>query len=439
MSAHRLVSVFCALAIMMLGVAPWIGEASAQSNPRYIRFSPTEVKGALYVPDSGPPPRVAILVAHRNSNYLTHMSTVELSKRGFMVLGFNTRFDNNEALVNWEKIALDVKSGVEFLRKQPGIEKVILFAASGGGPMMTYYQAVAENGTGYCQGANKLSQCGEEVAGLPPADGIVLFDAHPGNSVNALRSINPAVLDESAPTKIDPGLDPFNPANGFNPNGKSTYSEAFKARYFKAQSDRINRLIDKSLKIQADQAAGRHMPADDEALIIYRNAARMMEFDTDVHCCTEQPRKLLKNDGTVDDSKIVRSVRLPNPKNAQRDTQFSNVRLLTVKSFLSTNATKSTNSMDGIDWCSSNNSTPCALQQISVPILLTAMGAHYFIRDNEIAYELAKSKDKDYVVIEGAEHRSTPCKACAQAQGANYDNSVKNVFDYIAKWISARY
>ena len=29
------------------------------------------------------------------------------------------------------------------------------------------------------------------------------------------------------------------------------------------------------------------------------------------------------------------------------------------------------------------------------------MGAHYFIRDNEIHYEVAASKDKDFVVIEG--------------------------------------
>ena len=43
-----------------------------------------------------------------------------------MVLGMNPRSDNNEAIVNFEDIALDIMQGVEFLRKQPGISKVIL-------------------------------------------------------------------------------------------------------------------------------------------------------------------------------------------------------------------------------------------------------------------------------------------------------------------------
>ena len=45
-----------------------------------------------------------------------------------------------------------------------------------------------------------------------------------------------------------------------------------------------------------------------------------------------------------------------------------------------------------------------AVKSISVPLLITAMGAHYFVRDNEIHYEVAASRDKDFVVIEGATH-----------------------------------
>ena len=44
----------------------------------------------------------------------------------------------------------------------------------------------------------------------------MLVDAHPGVSVNGLRSLNPAVVDERDPRKIDPALDPFNPANGYD-------------------------------------------------------------------------------------------------------------------------------------------------------------------------------------------------------------------------------
>ena len=82
----------------------------------------------------------------------------ELSRRGFLMLCMNSRFENNEPAVDFEQLPLDVKQGVQFLRKQPGISKVVLFAHSGGGPIMALYQAVAEKGTAYCKGENKLTQ-----------------------------------------------------------------------------------------------------------------------------------------------------------------------------------------------------------------------------------------------------------------------------------------
>ena len=112
--------------------------------------------------------------------------------------------------------------------------------------------------------------------------------------------------------------------------------------------------------------------------------------------------------------------------------------MLALKSFLSANAVRATNSMDGIDWCSSNNSTPCAVRNITVPVLITTMGAHYFIRDNEIHFEMSASKDKDFIVVEGTTHGIRPCAACEKTPG-QYSNTVKNFFDYVAKWINERY
>ena len=45
---------------------------------------------------------------------------------------------------------------------------------------------------------------------------------------------------------------------------------------------------------------------------------------------------------------------------------------------------------------------------IAITVLFAAMGAHYFIRDNERHYDMARSKDKDFIVIEGAVHRLRP-------------------------------
>jgi pimeloyl-ACP methyl ester carboxylesterase len=411
----------------------------AQSNPRYIQFTPLNVKGALYTPDSGPAPHVAILVIHRTANFMSHPATTELSKRGFLVLGMNPRSDNNETIVDFEANALDIKSGIEFLRRQPGITKVLLFGHSGGGPATSFYQAVAENGPGYCQGPNKIVECGSNLAGLQKADGIVFMDAHPGISINGLRSLNPAVLDEMNPRRIDPSLDPFSTKNGYNPNGPSHYSDDFKKRYFKAQSDRMNHLIGFAKTKQQRMKAGEDTYPDDDVFVIPRGeGARLMELDMSIHHSTAKPRKLLKNDGTIV-TQIVESVRRPAPELNVQNASFKNgTRIFTLRSFLSANAIRSGDSMDNIDWCSSNNSTDCALKSISVPVLVTAMGAHYFIRDSEFHYEMAASKDKEFIVIEGATHGGTPCKPCESTPG-QYSNTVKNFFDYVAKWINARY
>ena len=414
--------------------------ACAQSNPQYIAFTPSAVKGALYRPDGGAGAHVAILTMHRTGNRLASLATTELAQRGFVVLAMNPRFDNNEAAVMWESIALDVKSGVEFLRRQPGIETVLLLGGSGGGPTMTFYQAVAENGPEYCQGEGKLVECSEDLAGLPPADGIILRDAHPGNPVNALRSLNPAVVDDQDPRGIDAELDPFSPDNGYDPGGgASQYSEAFRSRYFAAQAVRMNRLIDRALEQVQRMAVGSDAYPDDDVFLVVRGVgARLMQLDPGIHHSTVAPQKLLRNDGTVV-TQIVRSVRPVFSGLAEQNATFNGgTRLLTVRSFLSTNAIRATDSMDGIDHCSSNNSTPCALGRISAPVLITAMGGHYFIRDNEIHYEVAASEDKDFIVIEGATHGITPCTACATFPG-QYANSVRNFFDYVQRWINARF
>lgn len=415
--------------------------------PQYIQFSPNATKGALYYPDPAlyPNPHIGIIIMHRNSNYLSHLGTREFPKRGFVALGMNPRCDNNEALCRpWENNALDVRSGVNFLRSLPGIKTVILFGHSGGGPTMSFYQAVAESGVAFCQNPNKLVKCANTLAGLPAADGIVLMDAHPGNGVNALRSLNPAVINDDAvlnrnqTPRINPNLDPTNPKNGFNPNGPSTYSEAFKKRYFKAQSDRMNFLIAEALDRMQQIEAGTYRYPDDDAFIVPRgDEARLMQADLSIHHGTVKPRALLKNDGNIENCCVVESVRVPT-LDPEANGEFASTIFLTIRSFLSVRAMRSNDSMDDIDWCSSNNSTPCNLQNVTIPLLVTAMGGHYFIRDSEIFFDMAASADKEFIVIEGASHGGTPCTECEQVPG-QYSNTVQNLFDHIQGWINARY
>jgi pimeloyl-ACP methyl ester carboxylesterase len=367
------------------------------------------------------------------------------------MLCMNTRYENNEAQVDFEKLPLDVKAGVDYLRRQPGITKVVLFAHSGGGPLMSFYQAVAEAGPAYCKGPGKLTECGDDLAGLPRADGIVFADAHPGNAINLLRSLNAAVANEDNPPDAPPiaDLDMFDPKNGYNPDGPSHYSPEFQARYFKAQADRMNRLIaiarDKLDRIRRKD----YGYPDDDIMIIPRGGnpgagagadARLFVTEPDIAAInsTSRPVKLLRNDGTVA-MQVVKSVFVANPSVARGNLRFgTGTKVFTLRSFLSAQAIRAGNAVDDIDYCSSNNSTICAVQSISVPVLFAAMGAHYFIRDNERQYDMARSKDKDFVVIEGANHGFTPCTPCETRPG-QYSNTVKNLFDYTANWINARF
>lgn len=447
MPTHRRshLALLAALALILLPHG-----AFAQSKPEFIAFGGT-AKGALYRPDVGPAPHVGILVMHRTSNFLAHRACTELSRRGFLLLCMNTRYENNEALVDFEKLPLDVKAGVDFLRAQPGITKIVLFGHSGGGPLMALYQAVAEHGPAYCKGPNKLSECGDDLAGLIKADGIVFADAHPGNAINTLRGLNPAVADENnppdAPLKAD--LDPFDPKNGFNPNGPSHYSAEFQARYFKAQADRMNALID-GAREKLDRIRRNAYPyPDDDILVIPRGgnpgagpgaSAALFVAEPDIASvnATARPEKLLRNDGSISEQ-MISSVFVANPKLARDNLRFrTGTKVYTLRSFLSAQAIRARNSIEDIDYCSTNNSTVCAVQSISVPVLFAAMGAHYFIRDNERHYDMSASKDKDFIVIEGAVHGFTPCTACERTPG-QYSNSVKNLFDYVARWINARF
>lgn len=440
-------------------------QASAQSHPEYITGLAHGVKAVLYRPDTNPAPHVGVVVMHRTSNYLNHAACTQLSQRGLMVLCMNSRFDNNEALVNWELIAQDVGVGVSYLKNTQHLSKIVLFGHSGGGPTMSYYQAVAENGPTYCQGKNKLSQCASDgpnsVAGLIRADAIVFADAHAGNGVNALQGMNPAVRDrddsetvglgaDNDPIELDPRLDLSLPSNGFNPSGQSNYSKEFQKRYTKAQADRMTDWINQALRMREKIADGRWRFPDDDSIIIARGSgsqagggagANIYKPDTDIptQCCTVQPERVLMNDGSVA-VKVYQSVRLPDPTGVQGNPDFDDgSKNLTVTSFLSANAIRAKDSLDRdkIDWCSSNNSTPCALQNISVPLLITGMGAYYFFPDGEQYYlKYAKSTDKEFIVAAGLVHGITPCGNCP---GGPYTNQVTNYWNYVFNWISGRF
>jgi len=427
----------CAVAVTLSAALADV--SVAQSNPAYVKLGP--VNAARFVPDSGPSPHIAILSAHRTGNTIGSSTCNELASRGFMAICFETRYRNDDIGVQWEKLPHDVKAVMDYARRQPGIRYVLLLGHSGGSPMMSLYQAIAEKGESFCESKELFTTCANEDYGmLTRADGLIFPDAHPGNPVQALRSLNPAITVEDGRKTIDAALDMFSPANGYNPEGASNYSQEFITRYYRAQSAKMNELIQKVQATQERIAKGDYAYDDDDLIflpggnaVIVHAAPRLVPD----MISTKSPAKLMRNDGSVV-TQMVTSVMVPDEDLAAGARSFAGTAVHKLSTFMSSVAIRSKDSLLDIDYCSTINSTTCAVASIEAPSLFMAMGGYKFIRDHEVMYERSAARDKDFVVIEGALHGYNPCRRCETTPG-QYANSTKNTFDYIRDWANARF
>jgi hypothetical protein len=292
------------------------------------------------------------------------------------------------------------------------------------------------------------------LAGLPPADGLVLLDAHHGYSANTLTSMDPAVRDEASPNVVDPALDVFNPTNGYDPAG-GTYGDEFRRRYFRAQAERMLRLNERALARRELIQHGQGLFPDDEPFLLARGQARLWQLDTSLIAHTQGAYPILKPDGSmvVD---VPHSVRVagvtPGSGGEPSLTARTNASYAegavnyTVQSWLSSNAlrvdperyTVTADSIEGIDWNSSNTSTPSNMEGVHAPVLIMSMTGHYWMVPSEIFFQHAAGRDKQLVFVEGASHNLTTCKACERVPG-EYGDTVKTTFDYVAGWLRDRY
>jgi pimeloyl-ACP methyl ester carboxylesterase len=422
----------------------------------YVRLR-RQTFGLLYSPAvSGPEASVALVIMHPNSDSLKHVGGAELARRGFRVLCINGQyFNTRREYMIWEKVPLDLKAAVEFLRALDGVRTVVLVGHSGGGQLMPFYQNLAENGIGANRGEGRLAQANDELNGLPPADGLVLLDAHHGYGANTLTSMDPAVLEEGNPNVIDASLDVFDVRNGYDPAG-SRYSDEFKQRYFRAQAERMRRLTERALSRKAEITEGKGLFPDDEPFLVARTQARIWQLDTSLLSHTRGQYPILKSDGSmvVDVPRSVRRAGVtPGSGGEPRLTAATNASFsagavtYTVNSWLSSNALGvdpnlyrvTEDSIEGIDWHSSSTSTPANLAGVHVPLLIAAMTGHYWLVSAEIFFNCStRSQDKQLVFVEGASHNITPCRACEDVPG-QYGDTVRTTFDYVAGWLGERF
>src|SRR5262249_16334605 len=146
--------------------------------------------------------------------------------------------------------------------------------------------------------------------------------------VQALRGINPSLSIVDGKVKVDPELDPFDPKNGFNPNGASHYSLEFRTKYYAAQSRVMNEQLKNVLALQERIKKGQGVyPDDDIGLGPFSDqggAARPDQMDPSIPeiMSTARPEKLLKNDGTIV-TQVVKSLEPPHPKQAKTNRTFT--------------------------------------------------------------------------------------------------------------------
>ena len=388
---------------------------------------------AIYHYPAGSQPKTAILFMHPRGGNVTHFALQPLATNGFGALGMGSRSMNR----TWvhEELLLDVAAGVKFLKSR-GAEHVILAGHSGGGSLLSFYQAQAET--------DPPNRVKETPAGDPPdlnqfdlpqADGLITLNAAEGEGLHWTHHLDPSLTDETDPFSYDPSLDMYNPDNGFRvPPGETKYSPEFLARVEKAQQERGKKLAELARSYIREQNYYRDLmksPAFpmmtlkeqlmierraqfERPMLLYRSRADVRYYDRSLD---QSDRTLGHMSGPVKDG-----YRRSDLKNWTYGYALSAP--VSPRAFLSTLSIVSNAQM----WEH--------LGKISVPVLVINSSADSGIHpsEHENAFNSAASKDKEKVWIIGGEHGFQP-----EGPQSGKGDQQEQLVNAITGWVEKRW
>ncbi len=332
------------------------------------------VRGVLWTPPAGKPWKTAVILSHPRGDFSVHYACPLLAAAGYAVLGFGTRYQNNDTDCLHESCIVDVKTAHDEMISR-GAEAVVLLGNSGGGSLMAMAQAQ-----------------------LGIGDGWVGMAAHPGEGVFMLQVIDPSVADEADPFATVPELDMYNPDNGWRSWPEPcVYDRDWLTSYRAAQVARVAR-IDATAKASIVEAvdAGNQLRAIDKAdTVAWREQRRRAVFTKylTIYRTLADPAYLdLSID--ADDRPMGSLFAFPDPFDANYG-RGGLARTMTARGWLST--------WSGL---SSHAKLADTMPQVQVPTLLVHPTADTEIRvwqAKEIV-DAAGADDVTYVEMKGAPH-----------------------------------
>ncbi len=387
---------------------------------------------------------IGIVVLHSDSDYLSFPGGAGMASHGFLTLCANVENPADPL----EKKLLSVKLAVDEMRRQPGIDQIVLLGHSGGATLMSLYQAIAENGSDIFQDDRLIVKLGN-VPSLPVADGIMLIDSNFGNGVMTLVSIDPAVQDEASGCSNNPAFDPFSTENGYRADGTTHYSDAFLSSYYIAQAERADRIRERALErlSMLEKHQGRF--ADDEPFLIpggSQVAPNNRLFPQDLHLLshTKGAYDLIHGrDGSIT-HEVIRSLRTP--RGALYGTTLYGLGCwnTTVRTYLSSNCVRTLpgyrvteTGIEGVDYDSCFCCTPGNVKHIHAPMLIMGMTGGYECIASEMIYENAASADKTIAFVEGGTHMLGTAHDAEQYPG-QFGDAPSALFDAMAQWLTRR-